>query len=127
MDNKEKEITKERKLLSPKIDIIFQTLFGEIGNERITKKFLEAILEREIKEIDLSRNIVLRRENLEDKMGVLDVLAKINDQEYCNIEMQMIERDKLIERIESLHGVHTIEAASELGIGTREYELITLD
>ena len=99
MDNKEKEITKERKLLSPKIDIIFQTLFGEIGNERITKKFLEAILEREIKEIDLSRNIVLRRENLEDKMGVLDVLAKINDQEYCNIEMQMIERDKLIERI----------------------------
>ncbi len=36
-------------------------------------------------------------------------------------------KDKLIQRIESLHGVHTIEAASELGIGTREYELITLD
>ena len=34
---------------------------------------------------------------------------------------------KLIERIEALHGVHTVEAASELGIGSREYELITLD
>ena len=33
----------------------------------------------------------------------------------------------LIERIESLHGVHTVEAAADLGIGTREYELITLD
>ena len=36
-------------------------------------------------------------------------------------------KDKLIERIESLHGVHTVEAAVELGVGSREYELITLD
>ena len=36
-------------------------------------------------------------------------------------------KDKLIERIESLHGVHTIEAASELGFGTREYDLIKID
>ena len=34
--------------------------------------------------------------------------------------------DKLIARIESLHGVHTVEAAVDLGIGTREYELIEL-
>ena len=36
-------------------------------------------------------------------------------------------KDKLIERIESLHGVHTVEAAADLGIGSREYELITLE
>jgi len=35
-------------------------------------------------------------------------------------------RDHLIERIESRNGVHTIEAAVELGYGSREYELITL-
>lgn len=35
-------------------------------------------------------------------------------------------RDELIERIESLHGVHTIEAASELGFGSREYELVEI-
>ena len=34
---------------------------------------------------------------------------------------------ELIERIESLHGIHTVEAAEELGIGTREYELIEID
>ena len=36
-------------------------------------------------------------------------------------------KDKLIERIESRHGVHTIETAADLGVGSREYELITLD
>lgn len=32
----------------------------------------------------------------------------------------------LIERIESRNGVHTIEAAADLGYGSREYELITV-
>ena len=32
----------------------------------------------------------------------------------------------LIERIESRNGIHTIEAAAELGLGSREYELIEL-
>ena len=35
-------------------------------------------------------------------------------------------RDHLVERIESRSGVHTVEAAAELGFGTREYELIEL-
>ncbi len=33
-------------------------------------------------------------------------------------------RPHLIERIESRNGIHTVEAAAELGIGSREYELI---
>ncbi|MBE6765344.1 MAG: DUF362 domain-containing protein [Clostridia bacterium] len=33
----------------------------------------------------------------------------------------------LLERIESRNGVHTIEAAAELGYGSREYELIEID
>ena len=35
-------------------------------------------------------------------------------------------RDHLVERIESRHGIHTIEAAAELGIGSRDYELINV-
>ena len=35
-------------------------------------------------------------------------------------------REKLIQRIESRNGVHTIEAAAALGIGSREYERIDL-
>ena len=33
----------------------------------------------------------------------------------------------LIERIESRNGAHTVDAAAELGIGSKEYELITLE
>ena len=36
-------------------------------------------------------------------------------------------RDHLLERIESRNGVHTIEAAAELGFGSREYELIEVE
>ena len=36
-------------------------------------------------------------------------------------------KEELIKRIESLHGVHTIEAANELGFGTRDYELIIVE
>jgi len=36
-------------------------------------------------------------------------------------------RDHLLERIESRHGVHTIEIAAQHGIGSREYELINID
>ena len=35
-------------------------------------------------------------------------------------------RPHLIERIESRNGIHTIEAAAELGFGSREYELIEI-
>ncbi len=36
-------------------------------------------------------------------------------------------RDHLLERIESKNGVHTIEAAADLGFGSRDYELITIE
>jgi uncharacterized Fe-S center protein len=36
-------------------------------------------------------------------------------------------RDHLLERITSRNGVHTIEAAAELGYGKREYDLVEID
>ncbi len=36
-------------------------------------------------------------------------------------------KDHLIERIESRNGIHTIEAAADLGLGSREYTLITVE
>lgn len=36
-------------------------------------------------------------------------------------------RDHFIERVESLNGTHTIDAAAEQGYGTKEYELIVID
>ena len=87
------------KILSPKLDVVFQILFGEVGSEKITKDLLSCILDEEIIDIDLNQNIVLRRNMPEDKMGVVDVLAKINGNEYCNIEMQMTDKKNLIKRL----------------------------
>ena len=36
-------------------------------------------------------------------------------------------KEHFIERVESRHGIHTIEAAEELGVGSRDYELISID
>ena len=32
----------------------------------------------------------------------------------------------LIERMDSKHGIHTVEAAAELGLGSREYEIVEI-
>lgn len=94
IENKQKN-----NLLSPKLDVVFQALFGEVGNEEITKRFLEVILNRSIESIDLSKNPILRREHIDDKLGILDVIAKINNEENCNIEMQITPQDQIIERL----------------------------
>ena len=90
---------KEIKTLSPKIDVVFQALFGEKGNERITKGFLEKILDRKIDKIDLDKNPILRREFKDEKLGVLDILAELDGKEKCNIELQIVDRKNIIERI----------------------------
>ena len=36
-------------------------------------------------------------------------------------------RDHFVARVERQNGIHTIEAAAELGFGTREYDLINID
>ena len=95
--------TKDKKtknsILSPKLDVVFQILFGEVGSEEITKDLLSSILDEQINTIDLNQNIVLRRRTPKDKMGIVDVLAKINDNEYCNIEMQVSNDKDIIKRI----------------------------
>ena len=94
------ETAKEKtRLLSPKIDSVFQVLFGEVGSEFITKELLEAILGEEISDVDLSNNPVLRRFYPEDKMGILDVLVRFNNNTTCNIEMQMVNTGEIIQRM----------------------------
>ena len=86
-------------ILSPKVDVVFQALFGEIGSEDITTSLLEAILKQNIEEIDLNQNPILRREFKDDKLGILDILAKINGTDSCNIELQIVDRANIIERM----------------------------
>ncbi|MBR3561624.1 MAG: DUF362 domain-containing protein [Oscillospiraceae bacterium] len=61
-------------------------------------------------------------------IGILASLDPIAIDQAC-IDLVYAAKDDpgqahFLERVESRHGVHTIEAAAELGYGTRDYELI---
>ena len=83
----------------PKMDIIFQAIFGEVGSENITKDFLEKILKRKIEKISLDKNPILRRELKDDKLGILDIITEFDGKEKCNIEMHLIDKNNIIERM----------------------------
>ena len=67
------------------------------------------------------------------KIGDIGILASLDpvalDQACLDLVYRSDDPGKadLIQRIESLNGVHTVEAAADLGIGSREYELVELD
>ena len=79
-------------LITPKRDIIFKKLFGEEGNERIVKGFLEAILDIEIEEVDLDLSSELLPEYADGKESRVDVRTKLKDGTEVNIEMQTDKR-----------------------------------
>lgn len=63
-------------------------------------------------------------------IGILSSLDPVAlDQACIDLIYQSEDERKnhLIERIESQNGIHTIEVANELGIGSRDYELINID
>lgn len=80
-------------------DVIFQRIFGKARNERITKKFLERILGIEIEGLSLDTNKRLIGEELDDKIGRLDVKAKLSDGTKVTIEMQVSNYKAMPERL----------------------------
>ncbi len=66
------------------------------------------------------------------KLGDIGILSSLDpvalDQACIDLVYSSEDPGKgdLIERIESRNGIHTVEAAAEIGVGSREYELIGL-
>ena len=86
-------------LLDPKIDYVFKRIFGYIGNEEITKELISSIIQKEISDIKLDNNTILEKDLLDDKVGILDIRAKIEDKINCDIEMQIVDRKNIEKRI----------------------------
>ena len=76
-------------LLNLTKDLVFQELFGKQKNKDITAHLLSLILNREIKNIDLDVNKRMLGNRKNSKTGRLDIRAKFNDGEDCNIELQV--------------------------------------
>ena len=70
-------------------NLVFQELFGKQKNKDITAHLLSLILGREITNIDLDANKRMLGDRENSKIARLDVRAKFNDGEDCNIEIQV--------------------------------------
>lgn len=58
-------------------------------------------------------------------LGSLDPVAL--DQACVDLVYKAPDGKSLINRMESRHGIHTVEHAAEIGLGSREYDLVSID
>jgi len=77
-------------LLSPKVDVIFKLLFGDERYKDLTISFISAVLGYKDGELEniFFYDTHLKRESVDDKLGILDVKAKLSNGNIIDIEMQ---------------------------------------
>ena len=87
------------KHLKPTNDFVFKKIFGERKNEDILKDLIESILTNmDIKKVEVDKDVTLERKQITDKLGILDVVATLNNDTRVNIEMQVKDYYDTIER-----------------------------
>ena len=85
--------------LKPTNEFIFKKIFGESKNKELLKDLLESILtEIKIDRVEVNRDVSLERKVITEKLGILDVVATLNDGIKVNIEMQVKDYYNTVER-----------------------------
>lgn len=80
-----------KELLKPKNDVVFHCLFRK-GNEEITKSLISSIIGEEIKNVELSNDRYLLQKYPDQKGGILDLNATLDNGVLCNIEIQLADK-----------------------------------
>jgi uncharacterized Fe-S center protein len=63
-----------------------------------------------------------------DDIGILASLDPVAlDQACVDLVYAAPDGQDLIERMESRNGIHTLEHGEEIGLGSRQYELVNID
>ena len=86
------------RIMTPKNDFVFKKLFGTVGREKMVKDFLEAILNIKIKTIELGKETILLPDEVDEKVGVLDVRLTLEDGTEIDLEMQNAQNSFIIKR-----------------------------
>lgn len=95
MKEKTKQQTYERLPLT--WDFAFKNVFGTYGREDILKRFLSAILNKNITKVAI-QNGELPKDTKDQKLGILDIRAEIDGIELVDIEIQVKDEDNITER-----------------------------
>ena len=105
--------TKEKKY-NLKNDVIFQTFFSRKGNEEFLIDFLNALLNKDIRSIEVREEVNLERLSKEEEGGRLDLQAKLEDGTIISIEMQLRNEYNIEERT-TLYSGKVISRETERG------------
>ena len=101
--------------LKPTNDFIFKKIFGEQKNTDLLKDLLEAILtDIKISKIKINKDVSVERKAITEKLGILDILATLNDNTKVNIEMQVRDYYNTIER-SLFYGTHIYSENLQVG------------
>ncbi|MDR1062870.1 MAG: Rpn family recombination-promoting nuclease/putative transposase [Azoarcus sp.] len=87
--------------LSPKNDVVFKRLFGDGRDIDLLTDFLQSTLDlpaEEYEEVTLA-DPHLSRENLGDKLGILDIKVKTRSGKVLDVEIQICDLPQMRERI----------------------------
>ncbi len=78
-------------------DYVFKRVFTKDGEEDLLKDLLSAILNIEIKEIEI-KNPEMTKESKEAKREVLDIRARVNNNSIIDVEMQVEDYNNIDKR-----------------------------
>jgi len=74
--------------MSRKNDYVFKRIFGDPRNKSILISFLNAVLVETIVDVEIM-NPELKREHIEDKLGILDIKVTTDRGIYVDVEIQV--------------------------------------
>jgi predicted transposase/invertase (TIGR01784 family) len=92
----------QRHPIDPKVDCVFKALLGSRSNQNLLIHFLNAVLGSELAEPVVSVTLLNpynEREFLDDKLSIVDVKAQDQAGHYHQIEIQLLTRQSLAQRI----------------------------
>jgi predicted transposase/invertase (TIGR01784 family) len=97
--------------LTPLNDVYFKLLFGDVRNIGILSDFLKAVLDLPDSELDhlVLADPHLKRQFIDDKLGVLDVKAYTTTNKVIDIEIQVKKDPDMRERV----AIYTAKMLSE--------------
>ena len=78
--------------------MFLKNYFGREETKSVTKELVGSILEEEITEIDLEQNPILEKNIKDEKIGILDIRAKLNNNTNCNVEIQLVDQKNIEKR-----------------------------
>ena len=88
----------EQKLLIPKIDVVFHSLY-RTHNEQLTSNFVSSLIKQKVKIINMDKDRHLVKKYPEEKLGILDLRTELEGGTLCNIEIQLSNKDNIVDRI----------------------------